>query len=706
MGKTLKYWEEFRSVRNTLYRVEILTDETSTTPIEVVSPYDTPIEIEWNEVDKLEPVQGACLTLSLSSKSDRQFLSLFSIDVGTVRVDVYRDGTLYWSGMLDPELYEEPYSEKQDYDVSFTFSDFAILDRLRWGKKGVCSLQEVIDVCLNASGIHYNKLEKFISTKTSAAETRPIDLSALYILCENFYDEDGEPMTLREVLDEVLRPFALRMVQKGGNIYLYDLNAVYTNMDVAEVKWADVDAELNTDKIYNNVKVVFSPYADAELIDGTLIHEKMLPEHKSGPMWLVDNDFNNAADGFSIVTGEQEDLPLRLLGDCKFFRMDSEYSGSDDAGVAYAFKGWQSLNYYGFAFGKSFPRVFSNGVNISKPIIGSESAFLGYVSYKRSDYRLRISLDVLFDVRYNPFENASRPNEEGNWGRLQDWCNFGYIPVMLYLKDSNGKILYHYENAGVMHSNSYVHGANCRWVPGTGKWGDMYLGYYNKGNRKSASGFGGWQTNQMIIGYYRDGLPKKWEKMEQGELIDLPPVGGFLEMQIGSGVHQFDYKRKEKDIYSIARWLLYRAPKVTLVGRNGIALKIEDIEDAAWVNRSAKEELEIDTILGTLGKNYCPSARGLILKSNYEAYQTFSRAGVEDRLEHLLIGTVYSQYAFRHHTLSGTTDIIPTVCVLTDASIAGKFILLSEVQNLLQETSEIIMSEFSADHFDGIEYKK
>jgi hypothetical protein len=43
--------------------------------------------------------------------------------------------------------------------------------------------------------------------------------------------------------------------------------------------------------------------------------------------------------------------------------------------------------------------------------------------------------------------------------------------------------------------------------------------------------------------------------------------------------------------------------------------------------------------------------------------------------------------------------------VLTDASTTGKFLLLSEVQDLMQDTSEIEMAEFVADNYEGIEYE-
>lgn len=705
MAMQVIYTGSFRSVDGVLYRVDILSSDTSFSSSEEVKfAYDTPVEIEWNEVDKLEPVQGSCLTLTLQSLKDRQFINLYSIEVGTMRADVYRNGKLYWSGQLDTELYEEPYSEKTDYDVTFSFSDFAILDRVKWSKTGVCTIQDVIDACITAMGIKYNGVQKFISTKTSQYGSA-INFSSLYVLNDNFYDEDGEAMTMREVLDEVLRPFALRMVQKGGYLYIFDMNAAYSDMDTEEVWWKGDDAYLGVDVVYNNVKVTFSPYADARLVNTELEHDNVLPDKEATRKYLMDRDWDNAADGFRIVVGDQDDLPMTLANGAKYYRIDSDFSGNDEAGVIWGYKGNTETNYSQLLL-NSFVKARNNGVCTSVPIISTKPSFLGYVSYKRTSFKLKVTLDVLFDVRYNPFEDASGKNESGNWERLNDWCNVGYVPVMLYLKDGSGKILYHYENSGVMDVDDYKHtSANSKWVSGAGKWGCMWLCYYDWDNRKSKTGFGGWSKNKPIIGYYRGGLPKKWKAMGDGEFIDLPPYnGGFLELHIGRGIYQFDYKREEKDIYSRARWLMYQTPTVTLVNSNGTDISLDDIEDTAWINKAAKEELTIDTILGTLGKTWSPSARGLIMDSTYKAYQTFYRAGVEDRLERLLIGTAYSQYGSRHNTLSGTVRLLPDLKIHTDASSSGKYILLSEVQNLLQDSSEITMAELSADNYEGIEF--
>lgn len=697
------YEGTFVSVDGVKYSVKIRSKESSAAKVgELIFAADTPVSIEWAETDKIEPIQSSAMTLTLVSESDRKYIDLYTIEPGSIMAEVYRDGALYWSGMLDPELYEEPYSYNRDYEVQFVFSDFAILERKSWDKDGVSTMEEILQACIEATGMSYGNVEKYVSTKLSEYGSA-IDMRGIYLLNENFYDEDGEAKTYREVLESVLQPFALRIVQKGGKVYIYDLNALYDGMVSEEVWWKSDDAELGADVVYNDVKVTFSPYADSKLIDGSLEHDDVLPSG-TGQLWLMDNDWDAAADGFRMAVGDQSGLGLTLANGAKFYRIDSEYSGSDEAGVVYGYKGNRSANYNQTTGG--FPRVHNNGKYSSSVIIKSEKAFLGYVSYKRTSYRLKIELSVLFDVRYNPFESAALANEEGNWSRLNDWANFGYVPVMLYLKDANGKVLYHYENSGVMLSDSYQHpGSLCKWVSGEGEWGCMYLGYYDFDNRKSSTGFGGWKTNKQMIGYYRDSLPKKWEAMGDGEFIELPPTGGWLELHVGKGIHQFDYKREEKDIWSKARWLMYKSPTVTVVNSNGTSVEQDDVEDTAWVNKSAKEEYTIDTIVGTLGKTYNASARGLVMDSSYKAIQTFSRAGITDRLERLLIGTVYSQYASRKTTLSGTVRLLPAMAVLTDESSRGKYILLSEVQDLMQDTSEIEMAEFSSDNYEGIEYE-
>ena len=85
-------------------------------------------------------------------------------------------------------------------------------------------MRAVIDLCMKKSGINTGALQTFITTTSGTGASL---LDGVCVSEDNFFDEDGEPMTLREVLEGVLRPFGLQMIQKDGCINLYDLHALW-----------------------------------------------------------------------------------------------------------------------------------------------------------------------------------------------------------------------------------------------------------------------------------------------------------------------------------------------------------------------------------------------------------------------------------------------------------------------------------------------
>ena len=731
MALGVRYRGSFLSKDGVAWRVDILQEGYGgLQPGELDFPTDSPLEIEWDETDKFDPVQGSCATINIISNRDRQFIDMYTVQVGEIIVEIYRNGSLYWTGYLDPELYEEPYSYTNGYDVQLTFSDFACLDRFDWARTGSMSIQAMITYCLGLCGLNGLQIQKFISTKIHYYSDAPITLEEIYVNQENFYDEDGESKTAREVLEAILKPFALRIIQKAGKIFIYDLNALF-GQSASEMEWGfSDDAVLGVDKVFNNVKLTFSPYGDAEMMKGTVEEDPAL----AGTGYLIyqnyhkDNYYNlDSLPGFYIKYDETHKSNMEISNGAKYFQMSSVYSGQDETGVIASFKRGHAAVAEEDGANPSVtqqlitPRdcgtITLGNVN-SSTLIKCPRVFLGNVSYRRTHYRLRINLDLLFDVRYNPFEsegdyndNASWYNGLFNWSKhdgpyqnMQDWCNFGYVPIKLTLEDEAGNALYHFENRSILDSSDCKQ-TGARWVAGAASWGDAYLCYYDSDDRKSKTGFGGWKSNKQIIGYYRDDLPEKWKSLDDGEYIPLPPGGGYLVLEIGSGVHQFDYKREVKNIYKFCRWIAYKEPTITLCKNNYKEAETEDIEDMAWLNRSAKEELEIETILGTLPQNLgVPNAKGQLFNANNEAYSQFSRAGIEGRLERLLIGTIYSQYATRHDTLSGTAKLMPSFGIYTERATAGKFMLLSEVQKCREDESVIKMAVLTEEEYQGIEY--
>lgn len=695
MSMQLRYKGGFFSIRNTLYNIYIYQDGYNG-EASFVAFTDTPLTIEWPEVDKLEPVMSSSAKLQLYASSDRCFADLYTVKAGSIRLDVYRDNNLYWSGTLDPELYEEHFAYLSDYGVELTFSDFAILDRKKFSSSGFKTLREIITNAIGLMNINYLGVSEKISTKLFSSSSDNI-LGATSVQCQNYYDEDGEPMTMREALDETLRPFALKMIQKAGQLHVFDLNAM-SNEDAAFVQWDSDDSTYSVDKVYNNVKLTYSPYEKTTLIEGAVDQETVTG--KEITTWFSTEATSNDEIGFKTILSDTA-KGLKKGDNAKYYRIVPVYSGDEEAGVAWTVETFASRNSGTYVNYLQEPTENIGNMLFAVP----DTAFVANTGTTKDNYRLKISLKLLFDPRYNPFEEASKTNEEGNWKDQQNRANFVYVPIKLLLKDGVGTVLYHYDNHAVKDSDSFANpGEKAYWKRGDATWGDCYLCWY-QGNRKNESGIGGWQTNKQIIGYYRGDLPALFDKRGTGELINLPPVSGYLEMQVGTGIIAYDYGREIKDsVYTQCRWLLYKDPKIDFVEKTGNTIATKDIEYSAWLNKDAEEGIKIETKLGTM-PDPSPAALGQLYDTSSQTIRnSYYRAGVTDYLEKLLIGTVYSQYATPNIVLSGTAELIESFGTYKDNNETGNYIILSEMQDLRMDQSNIKMVQFKGDDYDGIKY--
>ena len=271
MSKQLRYRGEFLSRSNVIWRVDILqeADAPFATVGDLTFEREEALVIDWKHQDKEAVICGSEATIRIESPGDRTYEDLYTIEVGRIRMDVYRNNSLYWSGALDPEFYEEPYEMARYYVVSLTFSDFGILDRLKYNLAGMQTIQAIIVDALTRSTINYGSIDTSLCTTTFSddAAATPATLS---VRSDNFYDEDAKPSTLKEVVEGVLQPLALRMIQRNGKVYIYDLNGLNRSGARRAVTWDGDSQTLGVDKVANNVTVSFSPYSSADLLSGDL----------------------------------------------------------------------------------------------------------------------------------------------------------------------------------------------------------------------------------------------------------------------------------------------------------------------------------------------------------------------------------------------------------------------------------------------------
>ena len=746
------YNGHFASRAGVTWEVKIFREqEHSPEEVEELSfPASEPLIIEWSETSKEDAIVSSIAHLQILSPSDRKYIGLWSIAPGQIRLDVFREGDLYWSGTLDPEFYEEPYSTMDGYIVELTFSDFGILDRLKYNLSGVQNCRDLIETILNRSGIQYNAID-------DSAMTTSVDLDItlgppamswhglrqLLVRSDNWYDEDGEASSLQEVVTGILQPLGLRMEQRCGTIWLYDLNGAYTTFSQRSVQWQSDDQMLGVDKIVNNAKITLSTYSSSKLLEEGLNYpgtysdtdapQMMAETGKSHYSYYEDlermsetGNVDRFNISFSIYytnpTPAPQNTGLAYKMSSAFYFHILPLLGADEAdGIAYMFYSGGHGN-----LSTTWPRRIGLQVSpqIGSPLMKTRRVFLPAITQaERSRYYIRLTQEILCDVRYNPFVEVGGPNnqdnEQSNYNNMNAWFGYVMIAASVNLYNENGVAIWHYTNESVARSTDKMGSiiiTQGEWRQGADPSHSTYLEWYDPDDRKESCGVGGWKANRHCIGLSTKELYKTFKKMDDGQYMPYPPEGGYLEITIYGGLRIYDYGATDfnnidennaanKGLYGKLRWLLYKTPSLDVV-RSNITRSDEELEDIEYnscLNPDAKEDLEIQTTCGT-SQTSCPTSKALFLSAQTKLQlKTMRRAGRNTQIEELLLGTLYSQFADRKTKLSGTMTLHaegPTL--YTDASQPSdtRFLLLADNQDVQADTSEAVLVELRPDEYE------
>lgn len=346
MRQAIIHSGEFLSQANHVWRVDIwrLVEDNAVVgePGDLTFPGSEPVVIEWPKKEFEEPICGSAATIRIESPGDHTYIDLYTYTPGEIGVDIYRDEALYWAGTLDPEQYEEPYESEDKYDVTLTFQDFGILDRLKFSTdgdafedKGLITASDLLESALSRAHIAHLGVDisTYVSTLHPAVVSNPASsasssssssssnigeahtgnlvnpdgtfvikpilqpaeitlegsgtptlptgttlllaqekatLATIGVQASNFID-DGEPKTLKEALEAILLPLGQRMIQRGGVVYVYDLNGLVTaaREGVTPAIWWSADSQtLATSKVASSIKITYDPNDDGTLMDG------------------------------------------------------------------------------------------------------------------------------------------------------------------------------------------------------------------------------------------------------------------------------------------------------------------------------------------------------------------------------------------------------------------------------------------------------
>lgn len=753
--KYLRYRGEFLSVAGITWRVEIMQE--ADVPFATIGALefsaDQPLVIEWGHKSKDEVICGAVATLKIISPGDRTYEDLYSIEVGRVRLDVYRNNALYWSGCVDTEFYEEPYEQASGYEVSLTFSDFGVMERLKFDLSGMQTLAYLVNYCVARCGITSNGIDdSLISTKITANGT-DMHLVDLKVRSDNFYDEDGEASTLAEVIEGVLQPLALRIVQRFGRIYVYDINGLYNKAVTRRIVWDGSSQTLGVDSVYNNAKITWNTYAQSGNLavtncwredmrtDATLMALNNLLGVTSGDATYYSyhystdlRDWIDATDcGFTLWVTSQGN-GVELGQNTRFFKIVPQYDGTESEGIAIYWKSvagikvgsssnW-SASYQSMGHGEgSLPGNLSR---IGSALFKTTPVWIPPVD-EASELVLRVGIDMLMDPRFNPFESAAnliKYVEQKDWyDQFNRYGNYIYVPVTIKFQPEGSNSVYVWTNQSIVSrqvSNPVktLNETYGSWVLYNGDanpnaWG--YLCYYDAKDRTDTSGVLGFKKNRPAINPHKQATLSILTNAEPGQYIPYPNFGGgggrmWIEVR-GEGwqISNENTNLSSSEIlnpgslWGKISWVLMKLPEIEIMnaGQFDKTINTDDVEYSAEINSEAKEAIEIDTICGTSAEGV-PTARGAYFNAATGRQITqLTRAGRTTQAEDLLIGTLYSQFGQRRTVLSGEAELPHDPIAIYQEANQGdkKFILTQDVQDTRMNSSDAVYVELRPDEY-------
>lgn len=177
---------------------------------------------------------------------------LFSTDYRMHRITLYADGVPSWCGFIKPELYTQDYSsDKFNLDIKCE-SAISVLAYIEYQQeseeKTLVSLWSILKKCIDESRGLYTAiyLPHVYGISASDFNLWSNPLKRMMVSEQNFFDEDDTAMSLKQVLEEIMRLLNWTCVDWKGELYFIDINnesGEYYKYDIGLSAYDKVNAD-------------------------------------------------------------------------------------------------------------------------------------------------------------------------------------------------------------------------------------------------------------------------------------------------------------------------------------------------------------------------------------------------------------------------------------------------------------------------------
>lgn len=216
------YTGQFKSINNTLYQVDINVNDGNNGTSEIIFS-DEPFKIELNSNDTIyEPLKLSNVTCTIIS--DSYNFNLYSATAQGTKMTL-RDvdnNMIKWVGYLTPNIYTQGFEQHYESIELEAIDGLSTLDNFKFESieinKKIRTFEELIIHLVKKCNC-YSKIYVNENNCISGYENQKA-IDKLLVSEQNFFSEDNEAVTYKEVLTQVLQFLNYTIVADGDELYI------------------------------------------------------------------------------------------------------------------------------------------------------------------------------------------------------------------------------------------------------------------------------------------------------------------------------------------------------------------------------------------------------------------------------------------------------------------------------------------------------
>ena len=255
----IKYYGEFKTKHDSTISVQFIPNGDITDTVELKFAFENPITITQNSEGLFSPIKTKSATFRIFT--DTIYWDLYTKSSTDYYVEITKDGALIFDGFITPCIYSQDYTYNGIIEIE-AVDTLAVLDTIKYtplypqNGKGVYSIHGIINNIIN-------KLNGKV-----AGYYLPNTIYRFYYLQEsNFFDDDDEPMTCKEVLEEIAKYLGFTFISYNsfwiGVDYTDTEELITTTLNTDQYKAGTPTIEL--DDVYNKISINCDLYEVDEL---------------------------------------------------------------------------------------------------------------------------------------------------------------------------------------------------------------------------------------------------------------------------------------------------------------------------------------------------------------------------------------------------------------------------------------------------------